>query len=81
MGRSAGVSAYSDPHASFCPYHILQYIYILYTDFMGFICFFVEFYGFLYLLLVCRNVVRRPPTPYHSTAICTVLYAWMVVMI
>ena len=45
MGGSAGVGAYSSPHAPSRSYHILQYIYILYTDFfLGFFDFFVRFF-------------------------------------
>ena len=43
MDGSAGVGAYRRPHAPSRRYHILQYIHILYTDFWGFICFFVRF--------------------------------------
>ena len=58
MGGSAGVGAYSSPHAPSRSYHILQYINILYTDFFGgFFDFFVRFFmGFFYLSLVCRSV-------------------------
>ena len=81
VGWSAFVGAYYSPHAASDPYHILQFIYILYTDFFGFMCFFCEILRVLFLLLVCRNVVRWPLTGYHATAIYTVLYTWVMMMI
>ena len=81
MGWSAFVGAYYSPHAASDPYHKLQFIYILYTDFFGFMCFFCEILRVLFLLLVCRNVVRWPLTGYHATAIYTVLYTWVMMMI
>ena len=61
MGGPAGVGAYSSLHAPSRPYNILQYIYKFYIQiFWGLFAFLRGFYGILCLLLVCRNVVRRP---------------------
>ena len=75
MGGSAGVGAYSSPHAPSHTYHILQYIYILYTDFFGFIWFFCEiFYGIFYLSLVCRSVVGKAPTRWRYCNMYSAIY-------
>ena len=51
MGGSAGVGACSSPRPSSRTYHIIQYIYILYTDFLGFIWFVCGvFMGFFLLI-------------------------------
>ena len=81
VGWSAFVGAYYSPHAASDPYHILQFIYILYTDFFWVNVLFCEILRVLFLLLVCRNVVRWPLTGYHATAIYTVLYTWVMMMI
>ena len=52
MGGSAGVGAYSSPHAPSRTYHILQYIYILYTDFFGFVWFFLWDFLWDFLLII-----------------------------
>ena len=75
MGGSAGVGAYGSPHAPSRTYHILQYIYILYTDFFGFIWFFLwDFYGIFYLSLVCRSVVGRHPTRWRYCNMYSAIY-------
>ena len=48
MGWSAFVGAYYSPHAASDPYYILQFIYILYTDFFWvYVLFLRDFEGFI----------------------------------
>ena len=72
MGWSALVGAYYSPHAASDPYHILQFIYILYTDLWGFMCFLRDFVGFI-LIASLQERGKWHLTGYHATAICTVL--------
>ena len=63
MDGSAGVGAYRRPHAPSRSYHILQYIYILYTDFFEFICFFVRFLWDFILITSLQERGRAAPYP------------------
>ena len=71
-------------HARRSVHTIYHNIYTFYIHILGglFVCCFLG--GILWVFILITSLQERhqaAPTRYHATAICTVLYAWMMVMI